>query len=87
MTSSAASNVVPEYMSLKTLAIYAEVTTRTLQNWKMLGMPYIKVRGSVRVRRHDFDNWLSSFTATENTPPANQIDDIWRDVVAEVKNG
>lgn len=82
---SAVNGNTDKIMTMRELAEYARVTTRTLQNWKGLGMPYLKVAGSVRVRLSDFDSWMDGFRLTDNTPPEKELDEIWRETVEEVK--
>ena len=84
MSENTVCNTAQRFMTMKELANYARVTTRTLQNWKHLGMPYVKVAGSVRVKLTDFDNWMDGFKVTD--APREDLKKVWHEVMEEVKN-
>jgi Helix-turn-helix domain len=51
----------PEWLSDKSVALYADVSARTAKAWRLeRGLPYSILGGNVRVRRIDLDKWLDS---------------------------
>jgi len=60
-----ASSLQPEYLDIKTLAVYSSLSPRTLR--KILSQPggpafyRLPGPGKIIVKRVDFDNWFSQF--------------------------
>jgi excisionase family DNA binding protein len=51
----------PEWMDLRTLCRYANVSERTLREWihrPVNPLPAVQVGGKILIRRGDFDRWL-----------------------------
>ncbi|MEI6323785.1 MAG: helix-turn-helix domain-containing protein [bacterium] len=59
-----------KYHTVKEVAVYMKVTTRTVSKWLKSGLPYHKVGGSVRIARIDFDKWILSHrtSSSPSTP-------------------
>ena len=51
----------PEWMSLRRLREYADVSERTVRSWihsPVDPLPAVRVAGKILVRRSEFDTWL-----------------------------
>jgi excisionase family DNA binding protein len=71
----------PEYLSLSGLAIYAAVSRNTLKKWLHdLNMPHYRIGRCIRVRKSEFDVWLTQF----RNGTSNDLDAIWDQVMKEV---
>jgi excisionase family DNA binding protein len=54
---------LPEWMDLKTLQQYADVSERTLREWIHRAsnpLPAVRVGAKLLIRRSTFDHWLES---------------------------
>lgn len=60
----------------KTLAGYLGVSVKWVDDYKSLGMPYLKLKGHVRFRKKDIDNWLDKF----NVPAIDRMKRIMQRV-------
>ena len=79
------SRMQPEWLSLRGLGEYAQVSERTLRSWIHAGvdsLPAVKIGGKVLVRREEFDSWLErhKITPLESV----QVDGIVREVLQGV---
>lgn len=77
-----------EWLGLKELSFYADLSQRTLRSWiysPVDSLPATKVRGKVLVRRSDFDAYLQRHQIRR----LNEInlDAIVNDIVNGVRNG
>jgi hypothetical protein len=53
----------PEWLSLKKITCYANISERTLRAWihsPLDPLPAVRVAGKILVRRSEFDVWLTS---------------------------
>ena len=63
----------PEWLSLRGLGEYAQVSERTLRAWihsSVDPLPAVRIGGKILVRRQDFDSWLGRHRII----PAESID-------------
>ncbi len=54
-------HVQPEWLGLRRLAEYADVSERTLRGWihsPLNPLPAVRIGGKILVRRREFDAWL-----------------------------
>ncbi len=79
------SRITPEWLGLRRLSEYADVSERTLRVWihsPVEPLPAVRIGGKILVRRADFDAWLQRHKieplATDN------VDAIVREVVEGV---
>lgn len=56
----------PEWLSDKTAADYASVSTSTVERWRRAGLNYHIVGGLVRMRRGEIDSWIASHTSSRS---------------------
>ena len=80
--------VQPEWLGLRRLAEYADVSERTLRGWinsPVDPLPAVRVGGKILVGRRDFDSWLRRHRII----PAESIDvnAIVKEIVEGVTNG
>jgi hypothetical protein len=65
--SPARSDAVPRddgYLSLRALAVYSDMSVRTLRNYLAHAsnpIPHYKMDGKILVKRSEFDAWMRSF--------------------------
>lgn len=75
------STLLPEYISLSGLAVYASVSRNTLKKWLHdFNMPHYRIGRCIRVRKSEFDVWLTQF----RNGTSNDLDAIWDQVMKEV---
>jgi len=77
-----------EWLGLRRLSAYADVSERTLRAWlhsPVDPLPACRVGGKILVRRRDFDAWLERHKITPC--PGEEIDKIVREVVEGVASG
>lgn len=75
------STLLPEYLSLSGLAIYASASRNTLKNWlRDFNMPHYRIGRCIRVRKSEFDVWVKQF----RNGTSNDLDAIWDQVMKEV---
>ena len=74
-----------EFFDLKGLSRYASLSIPTLKRYLRRGMPHFKIGRSVRVRRSEFEAWISQFRASG--PSANlkarRVLSIWEEAETE----
>ncbi len=75
----------PEWLSLRGLGEYAQVSERTLRGWihsPVDPLPAARVGGKILIRRQEFDSWLErhKITPLESV----QVDGIVREVLQGV---
>jgi excisionase family DNA binding protein len=74
-------NLLPEYLSLTGLAVYASVSKNTLKKWLQdFNMPHYRIGRCIRVRKSEFDVWVKQF----RNGTSNDLDVIWDQVMKEV---
>ena len=72
---------LPESFSLSGLAVYASVSRNTLKKWLHdFNMPHYRIGRCIRVRKSEFDNWVSQF----RQGTSKDLDAIWDQVMKEV---
>ena len=75
------STLLPEYISLSGLAVYASVSRNTLKKWlRDFNMPHYRIGRCIRVRKSEFDVWVEQF----RNGTSNDLDAIWDQVMKEV---
>ena len=75
------STLLPEYLSLTGLAIYASVSRNTLKKWlRDFNMPHYRIGRCIRVRKSEFDVWVKQF----RDGTSKDLDAIWDQVMKEV---
>ena len=75
------STLLPEYLSLSELAIYASASRNTLKKWlRDFNMPHYRIGRCIRVRKSEFDVWVKQFRNGTST----DLDAIWDQVMKEV---
>ena len=77
--------ITPEWLSLRGLGEYAQVSERTLRGWIHSGvdpLPAVKIRGKVLVRRQQFDSWVERHKI--QSLEGAQIDSIVKEIVEGV---
>ena len=75
----------PEWLSLRGLGEYAQVSERTLRGWihsPVDPLPAVRIGGKVLVRRADFDAWLQRHKIEPLA--TDDVDAIVREVVEGV---
>ncbi len=75
----------PEWLSLRGLGEYAQVSERTLRGWihsPVDPLPAAQVGGKILIRRHEFDSWLERHKI--QSLEGAQIDSIVKEVVEGV---
>lgn len=66
------------YLSLQSLAVYADVSVRTLRNYLADAtnpLPHYKMHGKILVKRSEFDAWMRTFRV-EHEDVGAAIDDV-----------
>ncbi len=53
--------ITPEWMRPATASQYSDVSVRLIRNWLRDGLPHIKRKGIVLIRRTDLDSYLIQF--------------------------
>ena len=54
--------LLPEYLSLSGLAVYASASKNTLKKWlREFNMPHYRIGRCIRVRKSEFDVWVKQF--------------------------
>ena len=75
------STLLPEYLSLSELAVYASASRNTLKKWlRDFNMPHYRIGRCIRVRKSEFDVWVKQF----RNGTSNDLDAIWDQVMKEV---
>ena len=77
-----------EWLSLRRLSSYADVSERTLRTWihsPVDPLPACQVGGKILVRRRDFDGWIEQHKIKPFA--AEEVDKIVREVVEGVASG
>jgi hypothetical protein len=57
---------LPSWMKVASGALYADVSRGTFRNWLRDGLPHVKVKGIILVRREWLDEWLEGFLVSDN---------------------
>jgi len=78
------SNLLPEYLSLSGLAVYASASKNTLKKWlRDFNMPHYRIGRCIRVRKSEFDVWVKQFhNGTSNDLDA-MLDQVMKEVAAQ----
>ncbi len=77
-----------EWLGLRRLSAYADVSERTLRTWihsPFDPLPACQVGGKILVRRRDFDGWIEQHKIKPFA--AEEVDKIVREVVEGVTSG
>jgi excisionase family DNA binding protein len=77
-----------EWMGLRQITQYANISERTLRTWihsPVDPLPASRVAGKILVRRSELDRWLERHRVTPLQTV--DLDDILRDVVRGIANG
>ncbi|MBW2662954.1 MAG: helix-turn-helix domain-containing protein [Deltaproteobacteria bacterium] len=61
---------------VKTIAERSDVSSRTVRTWLKAGLPYSKVRGTILIKFEQLDNFLESYSVSDN-----EIDSIVEEVL------
>jgi excisionase family DNA binding protein len=73
--------LLPEYLSLSGLAVYASASKNTLKKWlRDFNMPHYRIGRCIRVRKSEFDVWVKQF----RNGTSNDLDAILDQVMREV---
>lgn len=78
----------PEWMGLRQVTEYANVSSRTLRTWihsPIDPLPAVRVSGKILVRRSELDFWLQKHRL--NPIGALDLDRIVNDVLGKVERG
>lgn len=51
---------------VKTIAKRSDVSPRTVRTWLKDGLPYSKVRGTILIKFEQLDDFLESYSVSEN---------------------
>jgi excisionase family DNA binding protein len=81
-------NVGTEWLSLRQVTQYADVSERTVRAWihaPLRALPAVRVGGKLLVRRSELDAWLGSHRVTPLA--AIDLDGIVRDALQAVAHG
>jgi len=77
-------NIQPQYFTIKELSTYSGFAARTIRYFikdPRYPLPYFRVGSkSIRVRKSDFDNWMSKFRIDTNSKVDTFIDDIMKEI-------
>jgi len=73
--------IVPQYLTLAELAIYASVSKNTMKKWLKSGLPYYRVGRSIRVKVDEFNEWMNHFRVCAS----KNLDVLWNEVMKEVE--
>ena len=77
-----------EWMSLRKLREYADVSERTVRSWihsAVDPLPAVRVSGKILVRRSEFDAWLAKHSI--KPLEKSDLDDIVKDVLQGLAHG
>lgn len=77
-----------EWLSLRELAYYADISERTLRSWihsPTNPLPAVKVCGKILVRKSEFDAYLQQYRVKDNT--GVDINSLVQDVLDGIHNG
>jgi excisionase family DNA binding protein len=88
MTRTDKSSIETEWMGLRQLSQYANISERTLRSWihaPVDALPATQVRGKILVRRAELDDWLTR----HRVKPLDQVDldGIVKDVLQGLASG
>ncbi len=84
----AGSNVTAEWLGLRRVTQYADISERTLRAWihsPVDPLPAVRIGGKILVRRSEFDAWLERHRI--KPLGALDLDRIVREVLVGVANG
>lgn len=51
---------IEKYLTTDELCEWLKISKNTANNWRRLGMPYIRVGNTVRYNKEEVDKWLKS---------------------------
>ena len=88
MKRSGLEGIITEWLSLRQVSKYANVSERTLRTWIHApadALPAVQVRGKILVRRVELDEWLSKHRVKRFE--SIDIDDIVKDVLQGLAGG
>jgi len=75
--------ITPEYLSLRDLAAYTSISTRTVSKWIKSGMPHYRIGGSLRIKRSEFDEWVKRFHVSEEDA-GNKVEAVFEEVMRDM---
>ena len=78
----AVAEVEAEYLSLRILSVYSNLSVRTLRTYlvhRSRPLPHYRLGSKILVKRAEFDAWMNAFHTVES----NQVDAM----VTEIMNG
>ena len=67
------------WLKIKSAAQWADMSPKTIRAWLADGLPHVRVRGTILIKRETLDAWLQAHEVT-----ANQLDQVVDEVLAEV---
>ena len=78
-------HVTPDYLDLRSLAMYSSCSIRWLRNRlidRLHPLPHYRIEGKILVKRDDFDQWMSSFRVLSQ---ADGVSEIVESVLAQIR--
>lgn len=67
------------WMKVKTAARWVDMSPRTIWAWIAEGLPHVRVRGTVLIKRECLDAWLEAHAGN-----VNRLDQVVDEILAEV---
>jgi hypothetical protein len=73
------SRVEETYLSLRSLAVYANLSVRTLREYlthPLHPLPHLKLPGKILVKKLDFDCWIEQFRVASTETLSDVVDHV-----------